>query len=114
MIPSSQRVEVTNTAIFTTIVTGVGPFTYQWKHNGTIINKKTDDTLIITDVMESDSGNYQCTVTNQFGYTDISNVVLLTVTSKLANNTVIIIIVCYYWKIRKITRYHSTANEYKN
>ena len=78
------------------MVTGMGPFTYEWKHNGTIINEKTSDTLIITDVKESDGGNYQCTVTNQFGYTDISNVVLLTVTSKLANSTVIITTVCYY------------------
>ena len=83
-MPSSQSVEVTHIAIFTTMVTGVGPFTYQWKHNQTIISGETGDTLIITDVMENDSGRYECIITNQFGHTNVSNVVVLTVTSKLA------------------------------
>ena len=85
-MPSSQSVEVTHTATFTTTVTGVGSdnFTYQWRHNGTIISGEIEDTLVITNVMESDIGDYECIVTNQFGDTDTSDVVVLMVTSKLA------------------------------
>ena len=85
-MPSSQSVEVTHNATFTTMVTGVGSnsFIYQWRHNGTIISGETEDTLVITNVMESDSGNYNCIVDNQLGDTVTSNVVILTVTSELA------------------------------
>ena len=85
VMPSSQSVEVTLTATFTTMVTGVGSnnFTYQWRHNGTIISGETEDTLIITNVMENDSGEYECIVTNQFGDTNTSRVAKLMVTSEL-------------------------------
>ena len=82
-MPSSQSIEVTLNATFTTTVTGVGPFTYQWRHNGTIISGETEDTLMITNAMERDGGAYGCIVTDQFGDTDTSPVVLLMVTSEL-------------------------------
>ena len=83
-MPSSQSVEVTLNATFTTMVTGVGyDFTYQWRHNGTIISGETEDTLMITNVTESNSGEYECIVTNQFGDTNTSPVVMLIVTSEL-------------------------------
>ena len=85
VIPSSHSVEVTLTATFTTMVTGVGSddFAYQWRHNGTSISGETEDTLMITNVTESDSGEYECIVTNQFGDTNTSPVVMLMVTSEL-------------------------------
>ena len=85
VMPSSQSVEVTLNVTFTTMVTGVGSddFTYQWRHNQTIISGETEDTLMITNVMESDSGEYECIVTNQFGDTNTSPVALLMVTSEL-------------------------------
>ena len=84
-MPSSQSVEVTLPITFTTMVTGVGSdsFTYQWRHNGAIISGETGATLMITNVMESDSGEYECIVTNQFGDTNTSPVVMLMVTSEL-------------------------------
>ena len=84
-MPSSQSVEVTLNTTFTTMVTGVGSdgFNYQWRHNGTIISGETGDTLMITNVIESDSGEYECIVTNQFEDTDTSDVVMLMVTSEL-------------------------------
>ena len=68
-MPSSQSIEVTHTANFTTMVTGVGShrFIYQWRHNGIVISGKTENTLMITNVMESDTGMYNCTVMNQYG-----------------------------------------------
>ena len=86
VVTSSQSVEVTYNVTFTTMVTGVGSnsFTYQWRHNGTIISGETGDTLMITNVMESNSGNYECIVDNQIGDTNRSDVVMLIVTSELA------------------------------
>ena len=82
---SSQSVEVTHTAMFTTTVSGVGMenFMYQWRHNGTNVSGETGDTLMITNVMESDSGNYECIVTNEYGDSGTSDVVLM-VTSELS------------------------------
>ena len=88
MKPSSQSVEVTHTAMFTTTASGVGVenFMYQWRHNGTIITGETGDTLMIANVMKSDSGDYRCIVTNEYG-----DVATLTVTASLMvygeNNT---------------------------
>ena len=81
---SSQSVEVTHTAMFTTTVSGVGVknFMYQWRHNGANITGETRDTLMITNVMESDSGDYECIVTNEYGDSDTSDVVVLMVTSE--------------------------------
>ena len=69
VMPSSQSVEVTHNATFTTMVTGVGSnnFTYQWRHNGTIISGETGDTLIIINMTSHDTGVYSCTVMNQYG-----------------------------------------------
>ena len=72
LLPSSQSVELTHTATFTTVVTGVRPFSYQWRHNGSIISGETDDTLIITNVVPDDTGVYNCKVMNQYGDSDSS------------------------------------------
>jgi len=74
-MPSSQSVEVTHNTTLSTTVSGVGVenFMYQWRHNGTIITGETGDTLLITDAMESDSGDYECTVTNEYGDSDMSS-----------------------------------------
>ena len=85
VMPSSQSVEVTHNATFATMITGVhsSKIFFQWRHNGTIISGETGDTLIVINVMESNNGYYECIVTNQFGYTNVSNVVVLIVTSEL-------------------------------
>ena len=84
-MPSSQSVEVTHSATFTTMVTGVGSnnFTYQWRHNEENISGETKDTLVIMNVAEISSGNYDCIVNNRLGDNVTSNVAVLTVTSKL-------------------------------
>ena len=78
--PSSQSVEVTFTATFTTMVTGVGSesFTYQWRHNETInISEGTNKTLIIPKVTLTDAGVYTCVVINQYGDSNSSSALLI-------------------------------------
>ena len=80
-MPSSQSVEVTHNATFTAIVTGVGSnnFTYQWRHNETIIRGETSNTLIITNLSLHDTGVYSCTVMNQYGGSDSSSASLIVI-----------------------------------
>ena len=74
-----QIVKVTQNIVFTASTSGVGVenFMYQWRHNGTDIDDETNNTLVISDVMESDSGDYECIVTNEYGDSDTSDVVEL-------------------------------------
>ena len=78
---SSQSVEVTLNVTFTTMVTGVGSdsFTYQWRHNGTIISGQTGNTLILTNLMPNSSGVYNCIVMNLYGDSDSSSASLIVV-----------------------------------
>ena len=84
-MPSSQSVEVTHNATFTTMVTGVGSnnFTYQWRHNGTIISGETSDIFIITNLVQNDTGTYDCTIMNQYGDSNSSSTSLTVTGSQL-------------------------------
>lgn len=78
--------EVTyNTSFIAANVSGVGAagFTYQWRHNGTVMAGEEGEMLLIHDIEESDGGLYQCFVTNMLGDTGISNHAELIVTGKL-------------------------------
>ena len=70
--PSSQTVEVMQSAIFTTEVGGIGDesFTYQWQHNGEDLNGETRNTLNLESVTRKDKGTYSCIVKNLDGDSD--------------------------------------------
>ena len=64
---------------------------YHWQKNGRrnklpdsalVINKTL---LIIPTLMKADEGKYHCTVTNEWGNTEMSNVIKLTVIGNKAN-----------------------------
>ena len=57
-------------------------FMYQWRLNGVGINDATNKTLVISSVIESDEGMYECTVTNHWGDMITSNTTQLIITSK--------------------------------
>lgn len=48
-------------------VAGEGPFTYQWRKNGTDVPGATDSTLTFSPAMETDAGKYDCLVTDSDG-----------------------------------------------
>ena len=64
----SQNVVMSQSVTFTTRVAGVGPFTYQWTHNGANINGATENNFIIANVSLCDTGEYSCIVMNQYGH----------------------------------------------
>ena len=81
--PLNQSVEVSLMVKFTTIVKGVGPFTYQWrrgKRNN--IANETYSTFAIREVSVKDQGYYRCYVTNSYGDSVLSARVYLQVTGK--------------------------------
>jgi hypothetical protein len=45
-----QNICLGDTATFTALVTGAGPFTYQWRFNGNIVAGQTTDTLVLTNL----------------------------------------------------------------
>lgn len=59
-------------AMFSLGVTGAGPFTYQWRRNGTVIPAATAPVFSIRSVAESDAAEYSVTITNREGATTTS------------------------------------------
>lgn len=56
-----------DTASFSVSVTGMGPFTYQWRKNEVAINDATSATLSLPGVTEGSEGSYDVVVTNIVG-----------------------------------------------
>jgi len=76
--PTNLTVETSQSATFTTTVSGTGKenFTYQWQHNEEDVDGETGDTLNLNNVTGKDKGSYQCIVKNQYGDGDVSSAVL--------------------------------------
>ena len=73
VIPVNQSVEITLTATFTAIITGIGPFKYQWQRGNQILTNETKTHIqfimhqkkikIITDAVSSISMEIQLSLT---------------------------------------------------
>ncbi|NOS72116.1 MAG: hypothetical protein HOP33_19595 [Verrucomicrobia bacterium] len=66
---------------------GARPLAYQWQANGTNIPAATNVTLLLTNVVPDDSGNYSVIVTNNFGSVTSSVAVLTVADFSAALNT---------------------------
>jgi uncharacterized delta-60 repeat protein len=76
--PTSQTLTEGGSLTFGVTASGVGPFTYRWKHNGTDIPGGDGATLTIPKVKATDAGEYSVVVANAVGSTT-STVAILTV-----------------------------------
>ncbi len=77
--PADQTVTAGSGATFSVGLSGVGPFSYQWRLNGDPLTAETNATLSIASAQISQSGNlYSVSVSNSFGSTN-SAAALLTV-----------------------------------
>src|ERR1043165_9985103 len=80
--PLSQSVLAGSNASFSVIASGQTPFSYQWSFNGTNltnglhINGANNSTLIVSNVVASDMGDYQVIVGNSHGSATSSNAML--------------------------------------
>jgi hypothetical protein len=55
-----------------TISTGLPPYTYQWRRNGTPLAKATSAALVLTNIQSAQAGVYDVVVKNPYGV-DVSN-----------------------------------------
>jgi hypothetical protein len=74
--PQPITVHAGDNASFNVIVTGTMPLDYQWSLNETNISGATASSLTISNVAQSDLGNYAVEVSNSFGSTNSSNAML--------------------------------------
>jgi|GEM_PF-1140558 len=67
IVPNTQNVHVTSNATFGALVTGEGPFGYQWLHEGVELPFANASTLIVTNLQLADEGLYSVRVANVYG-----------------------------------------------
>jgi hypothetical protein len=68
------------------VATGIPPFTYQWRRNGTTIAKATNSTLVLTNFQRTQEGIYDVVVKNGHGV-DISKPARLSLPPVVTVNT---------------------------
>jgi hypothetical protein len=75
--PSNQTVAAGGTAVFSTVASGTGPYTYAWLKNGTAIGGKTNSSLTLNNVTTADAATYSVIVGGAIG--TVTNSATLTV-----------------------------------
>jgi hypothetical protein len=65
--PVNQFVLAGQTATFTIVAGGTGPFTYVWKKNASTVVGTNSNQLNLTGVTKTNEGSYTCTVSNAGG-----------------------------------------------
>ncbi len=76
--PETQNKNEGESVTLSVVVEGTGPFTYQWKKDGTNITSANSSTYTISSLKSGDTGSYICFVSNDFG-SATSNAGVLTV-----------------------------------
>jgi subtilisin-like proprotein convertase family protein len=74
--PASQTVAVGATVNLTVTASGTAPLSYQWQMNVSPIANATNNSLTLSNVQSSDSGNYSVVVNNSVGSTTSAAAVL--------------------------------------
>ncbi|MCW1886667.1 GDSL-type esterase/lipase family protein [Luteolibacter flavescens] len=85
--PGTKSVAAGSDATFTIRVAGPGPYTYQWRHNGTGIEGATMPWLDVTDATGANSGTYDVVVTGPGGIQTVSPAGTLIVTGTVLQPT---------------------------
>jgi kumamolisin len=80
--PVAQIITVGQPVTFSFTPSGTGPFTYQWKKNGSTISGAASSTYSIASVAASSGGDYSVMVTSPFGSVTSSSVALIPVTAQ--------------------------------
>jgi hypothetical protein len=81
--PANQPALLGNSTTLTVNALGVGPLSYQWRHNGVPIPGNTGQTLILPAIQASDAGGYDVVVSNSGGSVTSSPPATVTVANPL-------------------------------
>lgn len=74
--PPNVTVVLGGTAVFSVTNGGIGPFTYQWRFNGTNIAGASNPILTLTNVQALQAGSYSVRIDNALGFTISTNATL--------------------------------------
>jgi uncharacterized repeat protein (TIGR01451 family) len=74
--PTDQTTLLGASAVFRVLAAGTAPLAYQWTFGSTNLPAATTNVLVITNAQLSDAGSYAVIVSNAFGITNSSNVLL--------------------------------------
>ena len=74
--PANQNGIASQNTTFSVLASGTGPLRYQWRFNGDSIAGATNSTLLLTDLLVEQAGQYSVAVFNNVGTTLSSNAVL--------------------------------------
>jgi hypothetical protein len=74
--PANQVATVGGSVTFSVGVAGTAPLSYQWSFGGLALEGATNATLILTNVLFSQAGNYSVVITNVAGTASSSNATL--------------------------------------
>ena len=77
--PTNQTVFVNGTASFSVTAAGSLPLSYQWSLNGADLDGATNASLTLANVQTNQAGNYVAQMTNAFGSTNSTSVLLTVV-----------------------------------
>lgn len=79
--PIPATVAAGGTASFSVSPGGPGPFSFQWRKNGTVLSGATSSFCTLANVQAADAGQYSVTVSNPCGAIDSSQVALVVSTA---------------------------------
>ena len=77
--PKSPTIKVDSSVTFVVNASGTGTIAYQWYRNDTVISGGIGQAFVIKPASISNSGNYKCMVTDQWGDSAFSDTAILTV-----------------------------------
>ncbi|MAC96745.1 MAG: hypothetical protein CMC96_14735 [Flavobacteriales bacterium] len=81
--PSSAEISVDGEHTFQVTASGDTPLSYQWRKDGVDISGATSNSLVLSNTVKSDTGNYDCVVSNSCGSEVSNSAVLIVGTLKL-------------------------------
>ncbi len=87
--PVSQLVSAGSTLTLTVVVSGTGPFTYQWKLNDVDVVGATSDTLTVPNFSAAQAGDYTVVVSNAGGPTVSSKATVKAFSGLIGDNLVV-------------------------
>ncbi len=83
--PVSQTVCPGDSAVFSTVASGTGPYTYAWLKNGSTLTGQTSSSLTLVNVSASDAATYSVVVSGVMG--SVTNSATLTVNTPVTVTT---------------------------
>lgn len=84
--PSDATAAIGGSATLSVVVSGVGPFVYQWRHDGSPIPGANSATLALNNVQPGNAGSYYVVVSNASGSAPSSPAVLTVLSDEMLPN----------------------------